>query len=115
VEVLREVMREIEQGRPLPTTRHHGLNVVTFSSKSNSGTVFCQLRPWAEREAAAGQIAGIMGELYRRFSKIEEADIFVIAPPPIPGLGNTGGLASWWSKPKALMTSKASNGWCRRS
>ena len=27
-----------------------GLNVVTFSTKSNSGTVFCQLKPWDERK-----------------------------------------------------------------
>jgi HAE1 family hydrophobic/amphiphilic exporter-1 len=94
VAVLRAVMREIEQ---VPAIAHYaaisGLNVVTFSSKSNSGTVFCQLRPWAEREDEAGQIAGITGELYRRFAKIEEADIFVIAPPAIPGLGNTGGFS----------------------
>jgi HAE1 family hydrophobic/amphiphilic exporter-1 len=94
VEVLRAVMREIEQ---VPAIAHYaaisGLNVVTFSSKSNSGTVFCQLRPWAEREDKSRQIAGIMAELYGRFAKIEEADIFVIAPPAIPGLGNTGGFS----------------------
>ena len=94
VEVLRAVMREIEQ---VPAIAHYaaisGLNVVTFSTKSNSGTVFCQLKPWDERKDKSEQVAGIMGELYGRFAKIEEANVFVIPPPAIPGLGNTGGFS----------------------
>lgn len=69
-----------------------GLNVVTFSSKSNSGTVFCQLKPWSERGSRQLQLNGIMNELRRRFSEIKEANIFVISPPAIPGLGTTGGF-----------------------
>jgi HAE1 family hydrophobic/amphiphilic exporter-1 len=94
VEVLLEVMREIEQ---VPAIAHYaaisGLNVVTFSTKSNSGTVFCQLKPWDERKDKSQQLEAIIGELQGRFAKIEEASIFVIPPPAIPGLGSTGGFS----------------------
>jgi HAE1 family hydrophobic/amphiphilic exporter-1 len=70
-----------------------GLNVVTFSTKSNSGTVFCQLKPWDVRKSKSEQMAGIMSEMNRRFSAIKQARVIVIAPPAIPGLGNTGGFS----------------------
>ncbi len=70
-----------------------GLNVVTFSTKSNSGTVFCQLKPWDERKSKQEQLEGIISEMNRRFAAIKEARVIVIAPPAIPGLGNTGGFS----------------------
>jgi hydrophobic/amphiphilic exporter-1 (mainly G- bacteria), HAE1 family len=70
-----------------------GLNVVTFSTKSNSGTVFCQLKPWDVRKSKSEQLAGIMSEMNRRFAAIKQARVIVIAPPAIPGLGNTGGFS----------------------
>jgi multidrug efflux pump len=70
-----------------------GLNVVTFSSKSNSGTVFTQLKPWSERREKAEHLTGIIADLNRRFAAISEARVIVIAPPAIPGLGSTGGFS----------------------
>ena len=70
-----------------------GLNVVTFSAKSNSGTVFTQLKPWSERRKKSEHLTGIIADLNRRFSAISEARIIVIAPPAIPGLGSTGGFS----------------------
>jgi hydrophobic/amphiphilic exporter-1 (mainly G- bacteria), HAE1 family len=69
-----------------------GLNVVTFSSKSNSGTIFCQLKPWDERKDKAVQLSGIIATLQKKFAAIKEANIIVIPPPAIPGLGQTGGF-----------------------
>jgi HAE1 family hydrophobic/amphiphilic exporter-1 len=70
-----------------------GLNVITFASKSNSGTIFCQLKPWDERKDKSLQLQGIIGELQKRFSAIKEANIVIIPPPPIPGLGNSSGFS----------------------
>jgi hydrophobic/amphiphilic exporter-1 (mainly G- bacteria), HAE1 family len=70
-----------------------GLNVVTFSSKSNNGTIFCQLKPWDERKEKSLQIKAITAELQKRFSVIKEATVIVIPPPPIPGLGSTAGFS----------------------
>lgn len=70
-----------------------GLNVVTFSTKSNSGTIFCQFIPWGERTDKSLQLNALMAELQRKFSAIKEANVLVIAPPAIPGLGATGGFS----------------------
>ncbi len=69
-----------------------GLNVITFSTKSNNGTIFCQLKPWDERTSKAEQLGGIIAEMNKRFSTIKQARIIVIPPPAIPGLGNSSGF-----------------------
>jgi HAE1 family hydrophobic/amphiphilic exporter-1 len=94
VDVLRMVMKTLDE---VPGVDHYaalaGLNVITFTTKSNSGTVFCQLKPWDERKEKSQQLEGLIAELNKRFSVIKEARIIVIAPPSIPGLGSTGGFS----------------------
>jgi len=68
-----------------------GLNFISGGAKSNSGTMFMQLKPWDQREGIT-QI-DIMRELNKRFASIKEARIVVIPPPAIPGLGNAGGFS----------------------
>ena len=70
-----------------------GLNVVTFATKSNSGTVFAQLKPWDKRTDKKLQLQGMINSLQQQFSKIKEANVVVISPPAIPGLGQTGGFS----------------------
>ncbi len=69
-----------------------GLNAITFATKANSGTIFTSLAPWDERKDKALQLSGIMAELQKKFAAIKEANIIVIPPPAIPGLGQTGGF-----------------------
>jgi HAE1 family hydrophobic/amphiphilic exporter-1 len=69
-----------------------GLNAITFASKSNGGTIFTSLKPWDERKDKALQLKGMMATLQKKFAVIKEANILVIAPPAIPGLGQTGGF-----------------------
>jgi hydrophobe/amphiphile efflux-1 (HAE1) family protein len=70
-----------------------GLNVVSFASKSNSATIFVQLKPWDERGADSLQIGAITANLQKRLSRFKEASLVVIQPPAIPGLGSTGGFS----------------------
>lgn len=94
LQVLHRMMGIIKE---VPGVNHYaalgGLNVVTFSIKSNSGTIFCQLKPWSERTSKKEQLKSIIAELQRRFAEIEEANVIVIAPPAIPGLGSTAGFS----------------------
>ena len=69
-----------------------GLNVVTGASKPNSGTIFCMLKPWDERTDKSEQLFAMVAQLQARFSAIREANVLVIPPPAIPGLGATGGF-----------------------
>ena len=72
-----------------------GLNAITFSTKSNSGTIFCQLKPWDERTKESEQVPEIISVMQKRIAQagIKEANVIVISPPPIPGLGQTAGFS----------------------
>jgi HAE1 family hydrophobic/amphiphilic exporter-1 len=70
-----------------------GLNVVTFATKPNGGTIFTSLKPWDQRKDKALQLKGIIATLQKKFAAIKEANILVISPPAIPGLGQTGGFS----------------------
>ena len=93
LEVLDSVMSILKQ---TPGIAHYaglgGLNVVTFASKSNSGTVFTQLKPWEERKDKSLQLNSLIASLQKKFASIKGANIIVISPPAIPGLGQTGGF-----------------------
>jgi hydrophobic/amphiphilic exporter-1 (mainly G- bacteria), HAE1 family len=69
-----------------------GLNVVTFATKSNSGTVFIMLKPWDERKDKTLQLNSFIATLQRKFASLKSANVVVISPPAIPGLGATGGF-----------------------
>ncbi|WP_051416638.1 efflux RND transporter permease subunit [Asinibacterium sp. OR53] len=69
-----------------------GLNIVSFSSKSNTGTMFVSLKPWEDRKKAEEQLKGVIAEITKRTANIKEARILPIAPPAIPGLGATSGF-----------------------
>ncbi|MGE5313438.1 MAG: efflux RND transporter permease subunit [Acidobacteriota bacterium] len=93
LEVLERVMEIL---RSTPGIGHFaalgGLNVVTFSTKSNSGTAFVQLAPWDERKKKELQLQALIQTLQRKFAEIKSANVLVISPPAIPGLGATGGF-----------------------
>ena len=69
-----------------------GLNVVTFATKSNSGTIFVQLKQWDQRTDKSLQLTSMIASLQRKLSTIKDANVVVISPPAIPGLGATGGF-----------------------
>lgn len=92
--VIKRMMKILDE---TPGINHYaalgGLNVVSFSSKSNSGTIFCQLKPWDERTSDDQKLEAIIATLQKRFAEIKEANVIVIPPPPIPGLGSTAGFS----------------------
>ncbi|KAA3436969.1 efflux RND transporter permease subunit [Rufibacter hautae] len=75
------------------STSISGLNAINFSFKSNSGTFFIQMHPWENRQEESMRLQGVMADLNQRFSAIKEANIIVVAPPAIPGLGQSGGFS----------------------
>jgi HAE1 family hydrophobic/amphiphilic exporter-1 len=93
LETLNKMMRIIQA---TPGVAHFaalgGLNAITFATKANSGTIFTSLTPWDQRKDPSMSIRGITATLQKEFSAIKEANIVVISPPAIPGLGQTGGF-----------------------
>src|SRR6202000_1022932 len=72
-----------------------GLNVVTNASNSNNGTIYCQLTPWDERHKESEQVPGIIGVMQKRIADagIKNANVEVIQPSPLPGVGSTVGFS----------------------
>ena len=72
-----------------------GFNVINGATKSNSGTIYCQLKSWDERSKSSEQIPGIVDLMRERIAKanIKNANIVVIPPAPIPGIGQTAGFS----------------------
>ncbi len=69
-----------------------GLNILNFSFKSNVGTLFVNLKDWDERKGEAHHVQSIMARIQQITGDIKEARILAIAPPAIPGLGQTAGF-----------------------
>ncbi len=69
-----------------------GLNIVSFSNKSNAGTVFVNLQSWDDRKTKGSHAQDVMNKIRAATADIKEARILVIAPPAVPGLGATSGF-----------------------
>ncbi len=76
----------------------HAVNIVgfsgaTFTNAPNSGAVFIVLEPFAKRAGDPTKSANaIQGALFQRLSAIQEGLVLVVAPPPVRGIGNAGGV-----------------------
>jgi HAE1 family hydrophobic/amphiphilic exporter-1 len=68
------------------------LDATTFTQSSNSATIFSKLAPFDERVAKGLSAPKILASLRTRLSGIQGAFIFSIAPPPVQGIGNSGGF-----------------------
>ncbi len=67
-----------------------GINVLNRSFKSNAGTFFVQLKNWEERER---DVPTILGLIKAEFAGDKDGSVLAVAPPPIPGLGISGGFS----------------------
>jgi len=68
-----------------------GFSVLDFANVPNISTTFVVYKSWKERGKALDQDR-IVSNLNRELAGIQEALAFVIVPPPIRGLGQTGGF-----------------------
>jgi len=69
-----------------------GLSINGFTNSSNAGVVFAALKPFDERRHANQDAAAIAARLNKQFGTIQEASILMFPPPPVQGLGTTGGF-----------------------
>jgi multidrug efflux pump len=69
-----------------------GLSINGFTNSSNSGIVFAALKPFEERKHPGLSGGAIAGALNKQFAAIQDAFIVIFPPPPVQGLGTTGGF-----------------------
>lgn len=68
-----------------------GYSLLDGANLPNVSTTFVVFKDWSERGAKLSQDA-IIPNLNRELAKIQDAQSFVVIPPPIRGLGQTGGF-----------------------
>lgn len=69
-----------------------GLSISGFSNSSSAGIVFATLKPFDERTDPSLSAGAIAGRLNRNFAGLKDAYALIFPPPPILGLGTTGGF-----------------------
>lgn len=69
-----------------------GLSINGFVNSSSAGIVFVPLKEFEERKTEDLSAGAIAGRLQQKFSGIDEAFIAIFPPPPVRGLGTTGGF-----------------------
>ena len=68
-----------------------GYSLLDGANVSNINSAFLVYKDWSERGSALNQDV-IISSLYRGLGAIQDAQFLVIVPPPIRGLGQTGGF-----------------------
>lgn len=94
VEMLKEISKRIRSLDEVKVAGGlAGLNIVTFSAKSNSGTIFVMLKPWDDRKGKKHHVLSVIAKIRALTADIKEARVIPVAPPAIPGLGATSGFS----------------------
>ncbi|MCK2083810.1 efflux RND transporter permease subunit [Aeromonas sp. 3925] len=69
-----------------------GLSINGFTNSPNAGVVFAMLKPFEQRRGADQSGMAVAAQLNQAFTGIEEAVVVMFPPPPVQGLGTTGGF-----------------------
>ena len=70
-----------------------GFSGATFTNAPNAGAVFLPLEPFEERARDPKKsAAAIQGALFQRFASIQEGLVSWCMPPPVRGIGTSGGF-----------------------
>jgi len=92
-----EVMRKMadaalaEEG-VVSAVQFPGLSVNGFVNSSSAGIVFVTLADFDKRRTPQLSANAIAGKLQQKYDAIQEAFIAIFPPPPVRGLGTTGGF-----------------------
>ncbi|MEZ3590536.1 MAG: multidrug efflux RND transporter permease subunit [Muribaculaceae bacterium] len=69
-----------------------GFSFMAGGAGSNLGSMFIVLEPWADRKAKSKGVNEIIARIGEIGAGIQDAIIFAVNPPAIPGLGMSSGL-----------------------
>jgi HAE1 family hydrophobic/amphiphilic exporter-1 len=68
-----------------------GFSLLDSVVAPNAGVAWVVLDHWDDRTTPETQIQAVVDSLNQRFASIQEGVVFAVRPPPIQGLGATGG------------------------
>jgi hydrophobe/amphiphile efflux-1 (HAE1) family protein len=69
-----------------------GLDATTFTVASNAGTIFSGLPSLYNHDIRRITARSVLADLRKRLSVIQDAYVLTIPPPPVQGIGNSGGF-----------------------
>jgi HAE1 family hydrophobic/amphiphilic exporter-1 len=69
-----------------------GLNATTFTQATNSATIFFGFTPFDERARNGRSADEILNDVRQSLSTIQEAQVLVLGPPAVDGIGNGSGV-----------------------
>lgn len=69
-----------------------GISVNGFANLPNAAVLFAMLDPFEARKPPELRADAIAGRLWGRLSSIQDGFVGIFPPPPVPGLGATGGF-----------------------
>jgi len=69
-----------------------GFDGATFTNAPNAGVIFVPLEDFEKRIEKGLTAAGILADLRQQMFALQEASIFVLQPPSVPGIGTGGGF-----------------------
>lgn len=71
----------------------NGFNILTGAVQSDSALFVVALKPWEQRTSPELQLKAILGHFMKNAQSLREATVLAFNPPPVPGLGSTGGFS----------------------
>ncbi len=94
------VMNDIEkQMEAIPFVENFigitGIDLTSFSGKSNYGTFFVTLKDWSERKGEAESSGALALRTFGMTGHLPEAMTIAFEPPPISGMSTTGGFEAY--------------------
>jgi HAE1 family hydrophobic/amphiphilic exporter-1/multidrug efflux pump len=69
-----------------------GLDVLTFTLRTNTGITWVNLKDWRERGSEELSAKGVAGYVFGLGTQVKDAFVLAFEPPPIEGLSMTGGF-----------------------
>ena len=69
-----------------------GYNMLQGATQPNCGIIVGVLDPWSKRQTPNLSLRAIIGQLQGKARAVHEATLMCFNPPPLPGLGMTGGF-----------------------
>ncbi len=69
-----------------------GYSVIDGTNASNAATLFILMDSWDKRTTPELSMAAIVDTVQKQLAQIQQAIVFVMVPPAIPGLGVAGGF-----------------------
>jgi multidrug efflux pump len=73
-----------------------GMDALTQAFKTNGGIIWLPLKHWDVRTGEPSMTPdAVIGSVFMESSKVKDAMFFAVPPPPIEGLGMTGGFEAY--------------------